>query len=1293
MSTNKIQIDFLVKGNDWLSDPKNHKKFALTEADTNPHISKLCIYILGGWAINRYSYFRKTNDIDMIASETQVNKLLTSFNYTGEFKPISSPDSNEIFTQKHTLKNASNNEFSLEIRFFNPTTDEINFGNFKIDRNWLFEDSIIFDERIIKPLPYVRVPSLKKLIALKLFSIVGRGENDKEKIITDFIDIHSLQISPYFNNKDISLIFEILKDLSFQSYNKTYTSRLNQLMPEIQSRVEDSIKEDSILYKISGFSNSVKSSLSKKNPPDKIPQTLDGFQYIETILTQYDDWLVGALNFDEDLHFSSFYLDQSWDYKLPSQFKKYGYKCLIACYQDFEETYFIPEKECKRVADNLITDIKKDPSWFNSILDKVISLADELVKVFPFSPDSNPFNGMRNTELIEYYSKHNITHSNLYVYSRLPEALDRGKNYFTDTLKNYLKKLHSDFSDITKLNEAFEIFTFPEDISIAGQEFIEFMTILEKIKNDTNLKELFSGSGSSTRKILLKTKPEFLKEIENHRQKWMYWNYHGYGNRVLRDISYFLEKFKSGMTDSLVEQKALKYQKIFKESEKRKKDYYKKYSIDELHQKLFSLYSRIGAVKLYRRYIQLQNFYFLDQLISRISHTLNIEEEIIRNLAPDEIEKLLTKDLSITQEHKDRVKQSAVIYFQGRKTILGGEEAKVIINEIRELSRDAVSKNDILVGEPCVTQEQIIKGHCKVVMHKEDLYGLVFNYGDILVCEAADPDLYDIMKSAAAVLTEQGGVTSHSATYCRENNIKSITGVRGLLDNIFNNDLIEVDTKLGKIYKIASGGIESIITPESENIKQTEIGTKAYNLIHLKKTSFNVPNFFCITIESLKKVLQRGTQDSIGSASQALWDGVNKKLGELDGDLFAIRSSFSNEDGEHFSGAGMNRSELHLSKEDIKKTVISIASEIIFSSNSNITGSIIIQQMILGDISGIVFSTNPVNKNSEEIILETVPGGNELLTDGIVRPIKFVIEKESLTIKEYPEESIWKDLISNSIVTEIAKTAINIEGIYKKAQDIEWTVANDNLYILQSRPLTTYNSDAIAPPYRKQTNKSIDIISIYRSYRVPENLQRHMLWVTSVAKWIVSYRSDRKKLNEHDILTTLLLHDIGNIVKGLDESFANLFPEGYKFMPYWKAVQRWIKDRYGDTDTIATLAMAKEIGVSERVMYLLEKKQFLNNEFIYNSNDMELKICAYSDQRVSPYGILSIRERLNEAVNRYKGAQKKISVNDPERDKLIELAVKIEGQIFEDMKKKPNNVIINELYVKDLRNFNLLEKY
>jgi len=57
-----------------------------------------------------------------------------------------------------------------------------------------------------------------------------------------------------------------------------------------------------------------------------------------------------------------------------------------------------------------------------------------------------------------------------------------------------------------------------------------------------------------------------------------------------------------------------------------------------------------------------------------------------------------------------------------------------------------------------------------------------------------------------------------------------------------------------------------------------------------------------------------------------------------------------------------------------------------------------------------------------------------------------------------------------------------------------------------------------------------------------------------------------------------------------------------------------------------------------------------------------------------------------------RGCSAKISVNDPNRDYLIDLAVKIETQIFAGMKKRPKDVANNiEPIMKELRSFTLLE--
>ena len=73
------------------------------------------------------------------------------------------------------------------------------------------------------------------------------------------------------------------------------------------------------------------------------------------------------------------------------------------------------------------------------------------------------------------------------------------------------------------------------------------------------------------------------------------------------------------------------------------------------------------------------------------------------------------------------------------------------------------------------------------------------NKGDILVSIATDPDIVPAMKKAAAIVTEQGGVTSHAAIVSRELRIPCVIGTKIATKVLKDNDLVEVDATKGII--------------------------------------------------------------------------------------------------------------------------------------------------------------------------------------------------------------------------------------------------------------------------------------------------------------------------------------------------------------------------------------------------------------------------------------------------------------------------------------------------------------
>lgn len=246
-------------------------------------------------------------------------------------------------------------------------------------------------------------------------------------------------------------------------------------------------------------------------------------------------WIVGAVNIDEDLHFSSFYTRQSCrKYSLP-EFREYGYERLIGIYENFNETYFVPEDECLRVGQALLRRIRDHPSWLEDILLRVRRLCDDLRDVFPYQDDVAPFQPLTDAELLSLYKKHNGRHIALYQVARIPEALDRGVATFTNYLKDYLKNRSQDLATSPgKLNRVFLWMTYPEEIDPATQETAEFYELLRQVKASAKGQPWVSGGA---RRAWLHLPPPLINQLSAYRDKWRFWGYHGFGTRTVLDIN------------------------------------------------------------------------------------------------------------------------------------------------------------------------------------------------------------------------------------------------------------------------------------------------------------------------------------------------------------------------------------------------------------------------------------------------------------------------------------------------------------------------------------------------------------------------------------------------------------------------------------------------------------------------------------------------------------------------------------------------------------------------------------
>jgi hypothetical protein len=186
-------------------------------------------------------------------------------------------------------------------------------------------------------------------------------------------------------------------------------------------------------------------------------------------------------------------------------------------------------------------------------------------------------------------------------------------------------------------------------------------------------------------------------------------------------------------------------------------------------------------------------------------------------------------------------------------------------------------------------------------------------------------------------------------------------------------------------------------------------------------------------------------------------------------------------------------------------------------------------------------------------------------------------------------------------------------------------------------------------------------IEVYQDLGIPPNLQRHMLRVAGIAEWIAE-RWAGPHLNLDLLRRVLLLHDVGNIVKGDYIKRPELLEEEAHNAPHWVRVQEKYIERYGTDDHVVSRVLAAAVGLTPDELNFMDAKIFIRNDETAMSHDYNLKVAAYADQRVAPFGVLPLETRLREAQQRYRDVPGS-SMNNPRTEFLILCAVRIEAQI------------------------------
>ncbi len=309
---------------------------------------------------------------------------------------------------------------------------------------------------------------------------------------------------------------------------------------------------------------------------------------------------------------------------------------------------------------------------------------------------------------------------------------------------------------------------------------------------------------------------------------------------------------------------------------------------------------------------------------------------------------------------------------------------------------------------------------------------------------------------------------------------------------------------------------------------------KANNLLKLKRHKFNVPEFEIIKWENKDKEID-----------------ISKYKG-----LYAIRSSCELEDNLDNSFAGQFDTYLNVKPESINEKVKECFKSI---NNKNIIDylnkrnlsiedikmDVIIQEMVDSEYSGVLFTANPQGLLNEAVITVGKGLGNNIVEDKIDTTTYYYNTTDNIYYYEGK-----KDLLTKELIEELIDTSNKIKKLFGELLDIEFAIKNNDIYILQARPITTLSTDNLL------VLDNSNIVESYPNVSLPLTISFVEFVYTNVFKKEAYRLTKNKKLVEkyNDSFNNMVGSSNGRIYYKISNWYTliKFLPLSNKIIPIWQ---------------------------------------------------------------------------------------------------------------------------------------------
>ncbi len=386
------------------------------------------------------------------------------------------------------------------------------------------------------------------------------------------------------------------------------------------------------------------------------------------------------------------------------------------------------------------------------------------------------------------------------------------ERFFSEFDAVQLKKL-SDQDLLALYNQYYQLFinrftssAIIDHFALGTDEYIAKMLRKEvvRVKKESEFTEIFSIATAPTRQsfineaemklLALALKPQIsVKDLQNYQNNYFWIKNNYYQARVLT-MAYF-KKDIAVWKKSGVDLKA-KYRQLNNAARinaQKKSLLFKKHKLSKLLRTLLKISNDFTWWQDERKKSTYLNIHMGNCILGEMAKRRGYNPEVMKYLLPTEVSSMFLKGMPSAPELRVRQKRSAFVVWPGGFYVATGKEVK----SLHDLMFSFKSKDEIKDLRGLTASVGRVTGPVKVVNSSQEISKV--KPGDILVAVMTRPDYIMGIKRAAAIVTNEGGITCHAAIVARELGIPCIIATKIATEVLKDGDLVEVNANHGVV--------------------------------------------------------------------------------------------------------------------------------------------------------------------------------------------------------------------------------------------------------------------------------------------------------------------------------------------------------------------------------------------------------------------------------------------------------------------------------------------------------------